>query len=240
MAHRFASNSLINATGLEVLTFPLSLSVWFKVDAVNNNDTVFGIYDPGGDYVELITRTSQMRFTRNAGGANAQTQTSGPITAGVWQHACGVWSAADRADVYLNGTANTGQNTQTNVPAGMNTVGIGASNFTTPTRNLLNGEVEECALFSGALTLSDVDRLASGTSPFTLWRTGLRLVFYADLISDLYDRIGGITLVPTNTTIVSGPRVDRGYPPQQVPQFVAAPAPSGTPIHYYHRRRRAA
>lgn len=242
MAYRFASNLIIRATGSPVASFPMSMSAWFKVDVLNNNDTVFGIYVGGTatEFVELITRTSGMRFTRNSGGSNANATGTTPPLAGVWNHAAGVWSASNQADVYLNGSTTTASNTQTSVPVGMTTVGIGAADFASPSRELQNGEVGECSIFSGAFTLEDIDRLAAGTSPFALWRTGLELVFYSDLIVDLIDRIGALPFTNLGATAVPGPRVDSPYVPQQVPQFVAAPAPGGTPIHYHHRRRRAA
>lgn len=144
---------------------PLTLAGWFNTDSASGAQTVlclhqnasvdnhFLLYFDGG--------TSSLRARANDGGSPAEATATGTITAGTWQHACGVFATSTSRSCYLDG-AGKATNTTSKVPASVDRTFCGAlnaSNF------FFNGKLMELGIWTAALDDNEVLSLARGVCP---------------------------------------------------------------------------
>ena len=209
----YTSNQYLSVASAVLTTTPMTMACWFysthndlDQTLINISDNTAGQYDgfwlslaghAAGDYVRANTYGS--------GHAYAVTATGYTISA--WQHACGVWSAADARAVYLNG-ANKGTDSGSQTPAGIDITSIGISIFDNSTLDTpMNGRMAEVGIWNVALTDAEAAVLAKGISPRSVRPESL--VFYLPLVrDDDEDVVGGLSLTAVNgPTVVVHPRV---------------------------------
>jgi len=173
--------------------YPLTLACWFKT----TTDTTAGglIWIGDKDYEDRW----QLLYLQPAQGVKAYSkQGSGGIalstaaySPGVWQHACGVFAAANLRAAYVNG-GNKGTDTASVTPTGFDRVGIGMFRDSSPS-SPVDAAIAEIGIWNAALTDAEVASLAAGFSPLLV--RPANLVAYWPLIRDEdIDIVGGYKL----------------------------------------------
>jgi hypothetical protein len=132
-------------------------------------------------------------------------QTDVIASSGTLFHGCAVLTSSTSRTAYLNGTAAVTNTTNVGTQDTANAVSIG-SGWATTLGAYYTGDIAEVGVWDVALTAAEVASLAKG---FTCDRVRLdNLVFYAPLIRDLIDKVGGRTITNNNTaTVANHPRV---------------------------------
>jgi hypothetical protein len=157
----------------------------------------------GGDPVGCLTED---------GIAFAAAATSSGYSANTWHHAAAVFDAVDSRAVFIDG-GGKGTNATSVTPASLDQtaigvqLGIGVSGGT-------SGRVAEVGIWDVALTDAEVAVLAAGYSPLLV--RPQNLVFYAPLVREILDVVGGVSLTNTGSTVGDHPRVLLPPPPSLI------------------------
>lgn len=217
----------ISAASAVLSGVPISMACWFNSDSITLAQTLVGISDTAGDldHFKLDAAGGEpgdfvMAVTGRAGQAEASTSLA--YTADTWHHACAVFDAVDSRAAYLDG-GNKGTNADSRTPAGLDTMSIGVS-LRSSAIHPLSGLIAEVGIWNIALLDAEIAILAEGYSPLLV--RPQNLVFYAPLVREILDVVGGVTLVNTGSTVGDHPRVLLPAPPS----LVAPPAPAVTAI----------
>lgn len=221
MARAFTSagsKSLI-ATSAAVTAAPMTLAAWANPNNTTDAHIVLAVLDSG--VADPNSDSFYISFTGSAGGDPVQAftaesgtfsgaSTSTSFSAGVWQHACGVFASTTDRSVFLNG-AGKGTNATLRNPSGITRTSIGfwetsAASFPA------NASVAEAAIWNAALTDDEVAVLAAGICPLFVRPT--KLVGYWPLFgrggatANEEDWIGERLMVQTNSPAVADhPRI---------------------------------
>jgi hypothetical protein len=182
-----------------VTAVPFSASIWFNSDNVTADYCLFSLCDKDSDYIywALSIRgavagdyiRAEARIA--SGGDGAPAISSAGYSAGVWNHAGGVWSAANARAVYLNG-GNKGTNSTSIAVSAIDRMGLAAL-VRLNDAQFLDGKLAEFGLWNVALTDADFAMLALGFSPLVVKPDSL--VRYIRLIDTTYrDLVMGDTL----------------------------------------------
>ena len=154
----------------------LSTSSWFKIDAYGDGPIILGGHSasPGNEFFVQAFNATSLRYGHDG---NYGTYLSGSIPTGSWHNVVTV-QAGTSLTVYVNGTS-VGTATVSAVDSGW------GSNFTIGkwsggAYNYLNGLIDEVALFTSALSSSDVTAIynsgvpgdLTSLSPVAWWRMG--------------------------------------------------------------------
>lgn len=225
MAYDFvrASAQYLSVASTPVTSAPITLSCWVNPDDVANvqdllfvsdNNAVtdgFGIrIEPVSDQFQAVTISSDTVIVA---------QGSTVISPGTWYHVCGVFASSTSRIIYVNG-ANVGSNATSATPSGITHTHFGVR--TTGDNEYFDGRGAELAIWSAALDDSEVAALAKGMSPVLVRSTSLE--FYAPLVREIIDRVGGRTFSNTGGATVSAhPRV---YYPHR--RFIQGKVAAGT------------
>lgn len=139
------------------------------------------------------------------GTTSGQSDATGSISAGNWYHAAAVYSTTSNRLAYFNGVAGTA-NTASITPTGINRLNIGAR-YNTTLGAFCPAAIAEVAVWNVALTAEEIAAHAAGFSADQI-RPG-NLVYYQDLIRDIRDIRGGLTIteIGTATTFFDHPRI---------------------------------
>lgn len=226
MARATSAGNTLSVASAAVTAAPLSIACWFNATAAN---TV-------GRMVQLDDGTNTNRFTigkNGSGNINAfaadaggtrTAATSTTLSAGVWNHACGVFSGVSNRAAYLNG-GGKGTNGVTATPANVAEMRIGADVSGT---NTYVGDIAEVTVWNIELSDADVADLAKGFDPWFVRPDGI--VAHWSLFgrsSPEPDFIGGFSMSLTGTPAQAAhPRiipVQRSLPKLMVPRAVVAP-----------------
>lgn len=208
---------------------PFSMGCWFNT----NDDTIvqclMSLADTAtaNNYHLLLAYGTiggdPLRFEVLATAAESISVTGTGFTANTWHHACAVKAAADDHAVFIDG-GSKGTDATSSTPAGVDTLGIGArvlSGVGVP----MSGFIAEAAVWNVALSDAEVAILAEGYSPLLV--RPQNLVFYAPLVRELLDVVGGATLTNNNGATV-GDHSRVLYPPP--PSLVIPPLAAVTAI----------
>lgn len=179
-----ASSQFLEAASVPIGSAPLTIACWFNSNTITANQilvslgkstdstnafalAIFGAV--GGDPVRATTTATTAASADSTAGYSANT----------WQHACAVFSAANARAAFLNGT-NKGTNTTSRTPSGVDVTTVGALNGGGSHTIFMSGLIAEVAIWSSALTDTEVALLALGYSPILI--SPQSLAFYAPLI----------------------------------------------------------
>lgn len=201
---------------------PISMSAWFNSDDIGAHQVLIGLTDfsvvtqyilliaaglTGGDPVQAIKE--------GAGSVTASTSTG--FSANTWHHAAGVFAAVADTRVYIDG-GSKGTSAVASTPSGLDTTTLGSLRRSAGSLWHMSGRIAEAAIWNIALSDAEVAVLAEGYSPLLVHPQNL--VFYAPLVRELVEPIGGVTLTNAGSTVGDHCRVL--YPPP--PSLIATPA----------------
>lgn len=232
MARSFdtALDQYLEIDSTPVTAVPFTFACWaFAASDMGNVMMFIGDKDVAADWWVLARNSANDRAgfrCRDTASADANS-TNGSFPVDTWLHICGVATASNDRDIYVN-AGNSGNDNTDLTPDGADRVSIGRFGDSSPGSEW-DGYIAEAAIWNVALTVSEVGILAKGFSP--LFVRPQSLVAYWPLIRDEnQDRVGGYDLTAFNApTIVAHPPVI--YP---APVFVTGKLPitvARTPRH---------
>jgi hypothetical protein len=186
-------------------SIPYTMACWFNTSSMahigaligldstssaSNYDGLFFRGDVAGDPVDILSES--------AGLVQSVTRTTTGCSAGVWHHACGVFSSSASRTVYLDG-GSSATNTALRTPI-IDRLQVGQWR----TSLHFNGSIAEAAFWTAALNADEVAALSKGVCPRLIRPQNLEI--YLPLARDLID-IRGRTLTTSGTTVVPHPRI---------------------------------
>ena len=185
---------------------PLTMACWYQYDADIGGIVCMGVADTDAQEEHLLyldTASQNVFAWSNDGGSGAQ---SGKTHTSIdtWEHAAGVWAATNSRKAYLNGSVGA-ENTTNLTPVNLDNVAIGSRNYNSGQSLFFSGFIAESAIWNVALTDAEITILAAGYSP--LFVRPQNLVFYAPLIRGLNDKVGGLVLTASGTTVSAHPPI---------------------------------
>lgn len=131
----------------------------------------------------------------NSGGNNESLINPYTIPAG-WNHICGVFTSDTSRQCFANGTSAT-LNTTSRSVSGVNRLVIGAR-WNTTLGGYFNGRLAEIAVWNAALNTDEVNSLRRGITAAKIRPESL--AFYAPMLRDAKDIVGGADLTITGAT----------------------------------------
>lgn len=221
---------------MPVTTVPLTMSAWFHRD-ITGNGTLLSIADQSSGNSRFALTMQSGPLDAWVNDTDTMAKTSASASNNRYNHALGVFAAANDRKVYLNG-GSEGTNTVSKTPTGVDRINIGRLADSTPNW-YWDGRIAEVAIWNVALNADERAMLAAGFSALFVRRTNL--VFYAPLINEAVDIIGGLPLTIFGAPpFAAHPRII--YP--LVPAIITVPVAAGgvtLPIfEKYYRSMRAA
>ena len=185
---------------------PLTISAWIRPDVITPQCIVSLQSSSSTNWFALfIANSSRVVASTAVSGAATDTNSTAAVTAGTWQHGCGVWDSITSRNVYLIG-GNSATNTSNLTPLNINSIRIGARVFGGSPGVFFNGLLAEVGIWNAGLTAAEVASLAKGMTCDKI--RPQNLVFYAPLIRDLLDQKGGLAITNNNgATVANHPRV---------------------------------
>lgn len=193
----------INIASAVLTGVPISMACWFNTDDLTITEEAICIADTAADNNYFSLRLSgtaggdPISAVTSADAGAAQADTTAGFLANAWYHGCAVFSAIDNRDVYIDG-GNSGNEGTGRTPAGLDNTAIGAL-VRTGVAVPMSGRIAEVGIWNIALTAAEIAVLAAGYSPLLV--RPQNLVFYAPLIRELLDVVGGVALVNNGSTV---------------------------------------
>jgi hypothetical protein len=193
--------------GSAILTaVPFSIACWFNVNEVDISQTLLSIADTAGNsnhhHLRIDAGNTIFASSNDVGVSGEAASTTG-ITINTWHHACGVFSATNARAAFIDGGSKGTEATDVN-PVGLDNTAIGVQKRVGIIWET-SGHIAEMAIWNAALADAEVAALAEGYSPLLV--RPQNLVFYAPLVRELVELIGGVTLVNDGTVVSNHPRV---------------------------------
>lgn len=211
--------------------YPLSMACWFNTDTSGVTQGLVFTGDKDIDnhwHVLFCGNTTVSAITRSDAVTSGRANATAVFSTNVWHHGAGVWTSATNRAVFYDG-GNKGTNATNVSISGEDRVAIGNFLDLNPS-SPFSGLLAEVAMWDAALSDAEVAILAAGYSP--LFVRPQNLVFYAPIVRDLLDRVGGLTL-----SLVGAPSV-APQPPIIYPSSTPHAFISGLPPVPEFRRRR--
>lgn len=202
-------------TGSALLAYPFSVDLVFTPESHTTQGCVWSMADNAGatNYHQLVITTGALaRYACSDAGGNVNASSTNTFTDGVRAHICLVaTSATDRRVILAGDWANSGTNATSRTPAGLDNTVIGRVTTNSP-GNYADGVISQVAMWSVALTQSDVESLAANAHPYQIQRGAL--VCYMPTISGSttpFDACGNVQFgTGTAPTWVAGSGSTRG------------------------------
>lgn len=253
MARAFlgSSSQFIEYAGAVVNAVPITLAAWVRCRDVDTSQDVIFVGDNTSSNNQFrlnlggATAGDPVRaVTTNSGGTVSLAVSSTGYSNNVWCHACAVFAANNDRRAFING-GSKGTNTTAGTPTAgsINRTAIGRASPLTPSA-YLTGDIAEAAIWSAALTDTEVAALASGVLP---WRIRpAALLAYLPLWGQHSPEIDLKT--PATSWVVTGATLANHAPVQPFSArywgstpLIEVAAAGGVPRHYmYYQRLRAA
>jgi len=216
-----------------VLQPPLTLAVWVRPGRSSAYEDVLGLCNTsqnhsghflqlrGPDGVRAAAVTAQQ-------GTFAIARSSDSYALNQWQHVAGVFSAADRRKVYLNGRPGA-EDTVAKAPGGLNRTTVAAWESSGGVTAYFAGGTAEAAIWDAALTDAEILALAQGDSPLLVRPENLR--GYWPLGGEFGENDADHSGAGNDLTADGGPGW-MTHPPIRYPQPEPPPPPpsSGGPV----------
>lgn len=165
-----AGNYLSN-TAAAVTAAPLTMAAWFNPVSVTEDHILISCSRSSSSdnwfflAANGVTAGDPIAASTITGGTEALATTSTSFVANTWQHACGVWSAANSRAAYLNG-GGVGTNSTSLTPTGIDRTYVGRlTGFDGSLYGSMNAAIAEAAIWNVALTAAEVLQLAKGLCP---------------------------------------------------------------------------
>lgn len=171
MARQFtgSSSQFAEYAGAVASGAPVTLSVWFYMaTSISGCPLSIGNNGATNNYFALETQGTGfgcVAWTGGGGGAAGSTTSTHPAT-NVWNHLCGVFATATLRAAYLNGGGKA-TNSSSRTPTGLNVTTLGRRSDPTPTQ-YFTGRIADAAIWSDALTDTEVAAIANGVSPLRI------------------------------------------------------------------------
>lgn len=204
MAYAFASanSRYLSTASAPASGHPMTIACWFNTAAGSQVAVSVG--------VSSGVHRNQVAIQQSGASVLSQAQTFGSTsngasngvnaTANVWNHAASVFSSASSRIAYTNGTAGTENTTNVGSINAANSIVIGAR-WNSTIGAFFSGDIAEVGIWDVALTAAEIASLAKGITCDRIRPDNL--VFYAPLIRDLVDKIGGLTITNNNSATVA-------------------------------------
>lgn len=165
-----AGNYLSNGAAV-VTAAPLTMAAWFNpVNVTEDHILISCSRSSASDNwfflaANGVTAGDPVGASTITGGTEAIATSSTSFAANTWQHACGVFTAANSRTAYLNG-GGAGNNTTSLTPTGIDRTYVGRlTGFDGSLYGSMNAAVAEAAVWNVALAAAEVLQLAKGLSP---------------------------------------------------------------------------
>ncbi len=145
---------VLNQTGIGNGATEMTLSIWFKADAIDAND---GLLTSDSDFFGLVFRgaTAGLPLEFRARNNSLEVPTTIPSsTLGKWTHAVGVWKSGQFQKIYVNGEEVASTTTTASGSASISNWYIGRDR-TTAARSF-DGQLDDTAVWSRALTAGEI------------------------------------------------------------------------------------
>ena len=209
MARLFNGTSeFLSTTSIPDGSLPMTFGAWVYMSDVTSVQTVFACADASSNNVfeRLQLSGATLRIRTNDAGSGRNVVSSGTMSAGTWQHACGVVTSAASRTCYIDG-GNAVTGTDSFTPA-LTRMALGASIRSSATQHFLAGRIADAFFYNAALTADEVAALAAGASPL-LVRSGSLLGYWPlwGIASPETDYVGN-----TNMTLTGSPSAADGPP----------------------------
>jgi len=195
--------------GSSVLSaYPFTFAAWVYPDTLTANRTIIDIgstSNPDGHRIFLTTAGIVTANTLLNNSGYVASSTTGATT-GIWQHACGVFAAANDRRAYLNGgNKGTGSTSAVFDSAVINRTTIAAQLRSGSYTQGMDGRIAEAAIWNAALSDDEVYSLSRGIKP-TLIRPD-NLIFYMPLVRNAFEYIEARGFTTTGSpTITDHPK----------------------------------
>ena len=203
MAYDFnGSSQYISGTiSLPAIT-PLTLSAWCRPDGFTATRSVISVNNTSanGRHVLYFDTAAKLNAQTASGASAAQAVTTTTATASTWAHVAGVFSAANSRVAWLNGSASSAETTNIGLSS-VGTLAIGNTRVHPSWVTYFDGRIAEGAVWSAALSDSEIAALAKGVSPLLIRPQSL--LYYAPLIRDINDVRAGIALTNNASATVA-------------------------------------
>jgi hypothetical protein len=185
--------------------YPYTLACWFRQETLATG-IMLSMNSPGASYVGIAILGGGNVRALDALVPNSEADTTTAASAASWNHACGVFNAANSRTAYLNAGGAFTRTTSGASLTGANEILVGARRVSGTLGTYYTGLIAECGIWNVALTQPEIASLAKGMTCDKVRPQSL--VFYAPLIRDLQDVRGGLTITNNNTaTVADHPRV---------------------------------
>lgn len=203
MALAFNGTTEIITATVPALAFPFTIGAMFNQTVVSGARGIvsFGV-SGGGSRQDISITGTNLRALSADGGGTSTADTTLP-TAGIWNHGCGVFSAANSRSIYLNGGAKVTNTVSRSFT--INRMIIGASQGVAGAGEFFNGSLAEVGIWTAALTDEEVLSLSRGCSPLLV--RPQNLLYYIPLVRGIIDIRSGLSMTPTGTSVSTHPRV---------------------------------
>ena len=151
--------------GAAIASPPFSVCCWVKPDNITARSIAFAMADEAGSANYFLLRISGdiAGDPIRAAAYNVYAETTSGYSAGVWNHACAVFTSNTLRAAYLNG-GSKGTNASSMAPVGLDNTTIGCLELA-GTDAYATAAIAECALWDVALTDGDVLTLSKRVSP---------------------------------------------------------------------------
>lgn len=224
-----------------VTAAPLTLACWFAVEIGTDIHILMSICDSASTNEHFamdangVAGGNPLRNLCEAAGLQSVVQTTTGYTSTQWHHGCARFTSSTDRDVFIDGGSQSTTSTTTRVPSSVDRIALGVLGNSSPT-DLLTGRLAEVAIWDVALNTDEVAKLAKAYCPLLVRPD--RLVFYAPLVREVQDVIGGLTLTATGTpTVANHPRII--YPARKRFSFpTAAAGGNAVPVAWKQYRQR--
>jgi hypothetical protein len=215
--------------GAAVLTgVPITMACWYNSNDLSVHQVLMGLTDFSvtDQYILLImagfSAGDPVGAIKEDGVGSVNVESSTGSTVDTWHHAAGVFAAVDDTRVYIDGGSK--QTTAvSSTPSGIDKTALGVLLRSGANLWYMSGLIAEAAIWNIALSDAEVAVLAEGYSPLLVHPQNL--VFYAPLIREILDTVGGVALTNNNgVTVGDHSRVLLPPPPALVEPPVAVVA----------------
>ncbi len=187
---------------------PITMACWFNSNDSTIRQELISLSDTAGDtnFFSLVLMGADpgdlIRADIRAGSGAAAETLSGYST-NTLHHGCAVFTTPTNRAVYIDG-GNKGTDVTDLTPAGIDATTIGCLRRT-GVGQFMSGSIAEPTIWNVGLTDAEIAILAAGYSP--LFVRPQNLLFYAPLIRGLNDKVGGLILTATGTTVSAHPPI---------------------------------
>ncbi len=176
MALRFtqASNETASALATVATAAPVTIAAWVypvTTTAQQFAVTLYKASDLNQHFTLGYDATNWFALARDGGTPGSSL--SGTVATNTWTHAGAVFASSTSRTIYKNGVAGTA-NTTSIVPAGIDSIALGKE---MSSGDSLDGSLAEVAIWSVALSASEMASLAAGCSPLLI-RPASLLAYY--------------------------------------------------------------